>query len=190
MVDPMTMLKLKQFDDSLGNPSKKMASFNENLLQKGLGLVKDAENVARQKLTSFATSTPVNNTTMTTPVTTTPVNTTTTTPVTTSSSSTTLWWVLPMLVLGGVILIGGGFLWSKKQGTEQQQQLEEEPKEPMAPWKKAIAVILFIVMVALFYKLLRKSAPQKSGTTRINGQRMTDFCLANPSSRLCSYKLK
>lgn len=54
-MDPMTMLKLKQFDDSLGNPSRRMASFNEDVLQRTTGVVKDAENVARQKVMSYAT---------------------------------------------------------------------------------------------------------------------------------------
>lgn len=167
--DPVTMMKLKKFDDSLGNPSRKMASFNENLLQKANKLVNDTQDVARQKLMAAAAS-------GTTPVSTT---TTTTTPVTL------------IVFLGVVLLIGGAwflFSRSKNQGTQgASSENEEESASKTSKVKKAIGVVLFIVIGGLLYKCFHKSS-SRSQTSLVNGQSIQEFCLNNPAQ--CTYTLK
>lgn len=203
--DPVTMMKLKKFDDSLGNPSRKMASFNEDLLKRATGFVKDAENVARQKLMKAAeagtTPTDMLRSFVEAPAATTPVPAAVaSTPVPAVASTTataTTSWTFPIMFLGIVFIGAMWFVWSKnkKQGAaaaaaEQEMELgEEAPKAPISTVTKAIGVVLLIAMVALLYKFARKFAASKSGTSRVNSQSMIDFCLANPSPQ-CLYQMK
>ena len=50
MVDPSTILQMKQLDNALGNPFDKFREFQGNAYEKANGLVKDGEAVLRDNL--------------------------------------------------------------------------------------------------------------------------------------------